>query len=203
MHLTGAIDLNGRSLTLIARDSTTLELAGPISGSGQIRLDVETLNYFTSAGTVKFAGSAPNTFTGAVTVASTRDIYAVKGAHLVLAKQSALAVPGALRLWRFGTGRAIVVLCLGWSVVATTLLHWLPLTGYVSGGHYFVSDAVRKLPLLAPFDAFPAVTPAATSNFGGLMILLTLWSVAWIVIRPHRRPSTRGSRHSPDSGSIW
>ena len=80
-----------------------------------------------------------------------------------------------------GIVRAAVTSCLVWSTITTVLLHWLPLSGYVYEGRYFIDAARRELPLLALFDAFPVITPAATSNLLGLGLLLIIWTIAWTV----------------------
>jgi hypothetical protein len=97
-----------------------------------------------------------------------------------------LAVPGALRLWRSPAGRAVTVLALGWSIITGILLHWLPLTGYVYEGRYFIDDARRELPLLAPFDAFPTIAPASSSNLLGIALMLIVWTSVVAAIRQNR-----------------
>jgi autotransporter-associated beta strand protein len=97
VRVSGPINLNGHLLRLMAREDTTVDLAGPISGEGRVSVFVETANYF-SPGTVKFSGAEANTFTGSVTLTfenATR-FSDVQGSTLVLDKQSGLAVPGAL-----------------------------------------------------------------------------------------------------------
>jgi|GEM_PF-3992613 len=88
-----------------------------------------------------------------------------------------LAVPGAIRLWRSrsSVGRSLVATCLGWSVLATVLLHWLPLSGYVAAGHYFIDDARREIALLVPFALAPTVAPSASSNLIGLALIAAIW----------------------------
>jgi len=97
LRFTGPINLNGRLLRLLARKDATVDLAGPISGNGQINLIVETVDFF-SSGTVKFSGTEANTFTGSVILNSQNSplFSVVVGSNLVLDKQSAIAVPGPL-----------------------------------------------------------------------------------------------------------
>ncbi len=94
-----------------------------------------------------------------------------------------LAVPGCLRLWRSAVGRVVVTVILGWSVVMTTILHWLPLSGYIYDGQYFIDDARRRLPILAPIELLPAIAPAASSNLLGIALLLTIWTFVWSATR--------------------
>jgi autotransporter-associated beta strand protein len=91
--------LNGRLLTLLARSDATVDLAGPISGNGQIEIIVQTVDFF-PAGTVKFSGTQANTFIGPVTLSSQNSQFfsTVAGSNLVLDKQSTIAVPGALNV---------------------------------------------------------------------------------------------------------
>ena len=97
-----------------------------------------------------------------------------------------LAVPGALRLWRSPAGRAVVSVCLVWSGIATALLHWLPLSGYIYEGHYFITDVRHELPLLVPFDLLPSITPTASSNLLGIALMLAVWTAVWTAIRQYR-----------------
>jgi hypothetical protein len=57
------------------------------------------------------------------------------------------------------------------------------LSGYVVDGRYFVSEARRELPVLAPFDLAPAVAPAASSNVLGLVLLLVVWTIVMGLLR--------------------
>ena len=97
LRLTGPVDLNNRGLTLLARSDSTVEFSGAISGNGSLNIDVETVDYF-NAGTVKFSGTEANTFTGSVTLSSESSplFGSVVGANLILDKNGAVAVPGAL-----------------------------------------------------------------------------------------------------------
>jgi fibronectin-binding autotransporter adhesin len=179
MRLTGAIDLNGHLLTLIARNHTTLDLAGPISGNGRIVIEVETLDFFSSAGTVKFSGNQPNTFTGDVTLSSNRDIYAVYGAHLVLDKQSGLAIPGALTIGN----NALVKLDRPHQIADATII---PIS---SGGRFFLqgnTESIRGLTL----DSVPG-----SDGFGGPVDTIVdtggaTLSVEGNITSNHRRTNT-------------
>jgi len=98
LRLTGPINLNGHTLVLVARSGATLDLAGPISGTGSIRINAETLNYFSDTGEVRFSGAQANTFEGSVTLGSQGGslLLSHKGANLILDKQSVIAIPGAV-----------------------------------------------------------------------------------------------------------
>src|SRR5882672_2712363 len=98
LRLNGAINLNGHSLVIVARSDATVDLTGTISGDGSIRISAALLDYFSETGEVKFSGTSANTFTGSVTLGSATATYNLshRGAKLVLDKQSAIAIPGAL-----------------------------------------------------------------------------------------------------------
>jgi hypothetical protein len=72
---------------------------------------------------------------------------------------------------------------LAWSTAMTVLLHWLPLSGYVYQGSYFIDVVRRELPLLAIVDAFPRVAPGAGSNLLGIALLLLIWTSVWVGIK--------------------
>jgi hypothetical protein len=95
-----------------------------------------------------------------------------------------LAVPGAIRLWKLPAGRIVVIVAVGWSALTTALLQWLPLSGYVDDGRYFVDDVREATPILAPFDIFPAIAPRPSSNLLGLGLLAALWlALCWVLLR--------------------
>ncbi|HEX5166831.1 MAG TPA: hypothetical protein VFV93_15605, partial [Thermomicrobiales bacterium] len=98
-----------------------------------------------------------------------------------------LAAPGAARLWRSLAGRLTISALLIWSAAVTFLLLWVPLSGYISAGRYFIDDAVDGLLPLEPLSAFPAIAPAAGSNLVGLLLLLLVWGCATSAVLRARR----------------
>jgi hypothetical protein len=98
-----------------------------------------------------------------------------------------LVAPGAARLWRYSAGRTLIAFLLVWSAGVSALLLWMPLSGYVFEGHYFIDDTVNALTPLAPLRLFPAIAPAAGSNLLGLILLLLVWGCATGAVLRARR----------------
>jgi autotransporter-associated beta strand protein len=97
IHLTGAIDLNGQVLSLYNFQFGVLEVSGVISGSGNV-IAVAADGYASDFMTpIVISGTQGNTFDGTFTV--TVGIFGnllPKFGHVLLNKQSGVAVPGRL-----------------------------------------------------------------------------------------------------------
>ena len=98
MHLTGPIDLNGHTLTLIIVEETTLEISGVISGTGDV-IAIGDEFEIGGTGTIVISGTENNTFHGTMTVSSRSypDTGLAVG-NVLLSKLSAVAVPERLRV---------------------------------------------------------------------------------------------------------
>jgi hypothetical protein len=107
------------------------------------------------------------------------------------------AVPGAVRLWRHPVGRFVVVATLSWSVLATVLLHWLPLSGYVSETQYLVNAALVQGIGWNPLAIFPEIRPHTSSAWTGWLTVVALWIMLLVPLAPLLRASlTRTIRRS-------
>lgn len=109
-----------------------------------------------------------------------------------------LAVPGAARLWRSGALGRLVVLVIGaWSVLATFMLHWMPLSGYVRGDQYLIDQAFDEVFGRSPAWMFPTVAPQPGAQLLGYLILAVVVVLVVWVIHPHFR---RGYVASSEAG---
>lgn len=94
LYVNGPIDLNGHTLALSAGGTSglfgecLLEVSGAISGNGNININPP--DGGGNTGTVKLDGTLGNTFQGTLTIR--------RPSHLVLNKESGLAVTGALAI---------------------------------------------------------------------------------------------------------
>ena len=101
MHLAGPIDLHGHTLSIINLGFSVLEVSGAISGNGDVvalgshsRIDPGLKSI------IVFSGTEGNTFNGAMTVTGRTigNTSFTRFGHVILNKQSGLAVPGRLRV---------------------------------------------------------------------------------------------------------
>lgn len=103
-----------------------------------------------------------------------------------------LAVPAALALWQHRSGRAVTLTALGFSVVSTALLHWVPLSGYVTWRHWLIDDLFTGVPGFDPYRVFPHIQPEASPAWLGLAMLACLAiALVWMILRTdaHERNS--------------
>lgn len=105
------------------------------------------------------------------------------------------AAPAAVVLWQSRIGRFVVAVAAIWSAIATVLLHWVPLAGYISWPRYLIDETFDSLIGSSPARLFPTVQPAfgglgyqmvGACVVGGLALVgaWLLWKLAQAGIRP-------------------
>jgi hypothetical protein len=95
-----------------------------------------------------------------------------------------LVAPVAARWWRVAAGRVAIVALLGWSASLTLLLHWVPLSGYVSADDYLIDAFADASGVWNPIALAPRIRPEQSSGVMGAVLLITVLAGVVIALRP-------------------